>query len=64
MSKDYMNVIAKPQMVTIPKWEYTGLVRASTILDNVEKVLCNVDEYKALEIIKILVDAESRKEEE
>lgn len=66
MGKDYMNVIAKPQMVTIPKWEYTCLVRANTILDNVEKVLCNVEEYRALELIKLLMDVEGseKKEEE
>ena len=56
---EYKNPIAEPQMVTIPKGEYTGLVRGGMLLESIEKVLRNVEEYRALDVIKLLLDVET-----
>lgn len=45
--KKYRNPIQKPQMVTIPAWEYADLVRDKALLDVVEKLLTGLSEYQA-----------------
>lgn len=53
MSK-YKNPIAKIEMVTIPTWEYAGLVRESTLLAMTEKLVNGLDEYKVRDVLKVL----------
>jgi hypothetical protein len=54
MSKKYQNPIAKVTMVTIPTWEYAGLVRSSTMLEIIEKLVNGLDEYKVRDVLKAL----------
>lgn len=54
MSKKYQNPIAKVTMVTIPTWEYAGLVRASTMMEVTEKLVNGLDEYKVRDVLKVL----------
>ena len=56
MSKKYQwkNPIEKVTMVTIPTWEYAGLVRESTLLAMTEKLVNGLDEYKVRDVLKVL----------
>lgn len=54
MSKKYQNPIEKVTMVTIPVWEYAGLVRASTMIEMTEKLVNGLDEYKVRDVLKVL----------
>jgi len=55
MSK-YKNPIAKIEKVTIPTWEYAGLVRASTMMEMTERLVNGLDEYKVRDVLKVLFD--------
>ena len=46
-TKKYRVPIQKPQMVTIPAWEYADLVREGMLLSVVEKLLTGLSEYQA-----------------
>lgn len=61
MSK-YNNPIEKPDRVTIPTWEYAALVRTSTIMECVGKLVKGLSEYDARAAIKVLLDDGDGKE--
>lgn len=54
MSKKYHNPIAKIEKVTIPTWEYAGLVRNNTMLEMTKKLVNGLDEYKLRDVLKVL----------
>jgi hypothetical protein len=56
MSKKYDNIIEKPKMVEMPRWEYRDLIRSDAMLAVVEKLVNNLDQYKAYDAIKCLLD--------
>ena len=58
MSKKYQwkNPIVKVTTVTIPAWEYAGLVKASTMMEVTETLVNGLDEYKVLDVLKVLFD--------
>jgi hypothetical protein len=54
MSKKYDNIIEKPKMVEMPRWEYRDLIRSDTMMSVVEKLVNNLDEYKVRDVLKVL----------
>lgn len=55
MSKNkYINPIPKPEMVSIPKWEYAALVRASTLMEVAQRIIDGGDKYGVTETLKTL----------
>ncbi len=58
MSK-YQNPINKPEMVTLPRWEYARLVAAKTKLDAVEKIVNGMESYGIKDVLKLLLTEES-----
>lgn len=56
MSKKYDNIIEKPKMVEMPRWEYRDLIRSDTMMAVVEKLVNNLDEYKVRDVLKVLFD--------
>lgn len=55
MSKNkYQNPIAKVEMVTIPTWEYSDLIRAATIMTMTKKLVDSLEEYKLRDTLKVL----------
>lgn len=54
MSKKYDNIIEKPKMVEMPRWEYRDLIRSDAMLAVVEKLVNNLDEYKVRDVLKVL----------
>ena len=56
MSKKYDNIIEKPKMVEMPRWEYRDLIRSDAMLAVVEKLVNNLDEYKVRDVLKVLFD--------
>ena len=58
MSK-YQNPINKPEMVTLPRWEYARLVAAKTKLDAVEKIVNGMESYGMKDVLKLLLTEES-----
>jgi hypothetical protein len=43
-------------MVEMPRWEYRDLIRSDAMLAVVEKLVNNMDQYKAYDAIKCLLD--------
>ena len=66
MSKNkYINPIAKVDKVSISTWEYAALIRASTLLEIVEKVVNGgVAEYQVKDILKALLFDDVKEGEE
>lgn len=62
MSKKYQwnNPIAKVEVVTIPTWEYAGLIQHKTTLAIIVKLAKGLEEYQMNYVLKALFD---RKEE-
>ncbi len=56
MSKKYDNPIDLPEKVKMPRWEYRELVRSDATLDAVIRLVNNLDQYKAYDAIKCLLD--------
>lgn len=56
MSKKYDNIIEKPKMVEMPRWEYRDLIRSDAMMAVVEKLVNNLDEYKVRDVLKVLFD--------
>lgn len=54
MSKKYDNIIEKPKMVEMPRWEYRDLIRSDAMMSVVEKLVNNLDEYKVRDVLKVL----------
>lgn len=62
MSK-YQNPINKPEMVTIPRWEYARLVNSKTLFD-VMLLMVDADKaYDATSLLKLLVENEKKQGE-
>ena len=55
----YQNPIKKPEMVTLPRWEYARLVAAKTKLDAVEKIVNGMESYGMKDVLKLLLTDES-----
>lgn len=56
-TKKYRDPIQKPQMVTIPAWEYADLVREGMLLSVVEKLLTRLSEYQARDALMAIFTA-------
>lgn len=54
----YQNPINKPEMVTLPRWEYARLVAAKTKLDAVEKIVNGMESYSMKDVLKLLLTEE------
>lgn len=57
MSK-YQNPINKPEMVTIPRWEYARLIEAKTTLSILRLQVENDKGYDATTLMKLMIDNE------
>ena len=62
MSK-YKNPIVKLETVKIPTWEYANLIRESTLLRMMEKLVNGLDEYRVRDTLKVLFDNGEGEEE-
>jgi hypothetical protein len=62
MSKKYDNIIEKPKMVEMPRWEYRDLIRSDTMMAVVEKLVNNMQSYAAYPVLKLLFPEEDAKE--
>lgn len=54
----YQNPIIKPEMVTLPRWEYARLVAAKTKLDAVDKIVNGMESYGMKDVLKLLLTEE------
>jgi hypothetical protein len=61
MSK-YQNPINKPEMVTLPRWEYARLLEAKTILSVLRLQVENDKGYDATTLLKLIVENEKKLE--
>ena len=64
MSKKYHNPINKPVMVAVPRWEYAALVRASTLLEVVEKIVSTQEGYIVKEVLPALFQEKEAAQDE
>ena len=62
MSK-YKNPIVKLETVKIPTWEYATLVKQSTILEMMQRIVNDVPDYQMRDVLKVLF-GEDREDEE
>ena len=61
MSK-YQNPLNKPEMVTLPRWEYARLLEAKTILATL-RLLVEADKtYDATSLLKLMIENEKKME--
>ena len=61
MSK-YNNPIGKPEMVTIPRWEYARLIEAKTTLSLLRLQVENDKGYDATALMKLMIENEKKLE--
>lgn len=61
MSK-YNNPIGKPEMVTIPRWEYARLIEAKTTLSILRLQVENDKGYDATTLMKLMIENEMKLE--
>ena len=61
MSK-YNNPIGKPEMVTIPRWEYARLIEAKTTLSILQLQVENDKGYDATTLMKLMIENEKKLE--
>lgn len=61
MSK-YQNPISKPEMVTIPRWEYARLIEAKTTLAILRLQVENDKGYDATTLMKLMIENEMKLE--
>lgn len=61
MSK-YQNPISKPEMVTIPRWEYARLVADRNTLSILRLMVENDKSYEATHLMKLMIDNETKME--
>ncbi len=61
MSK-YQNPINKPEMVTIPRWEYARLIEAKTTLSLLRLQVENDKGYDATTLMKLMIENEMKLE--
>lgn len=63
MNDNYQNPINKPEMVTIPVWEYAELVSKSNTLDILRLMAENNDSYGAGKLLDVIYKQEEEAEE-
>jgi hypothetical protein len=56
----YNNPIAKPETVTLPRWEYARLLESRTILATLRLLVENDKGYDALTLMKLMVENEKK----
>ena len=61
MSK-YQNPISKPEMVTIPRWEYARLVADRNTLSILRLMVENDKAYEATHLMKLMINNENKME--
>ena len=61
MSK-YNNPIGKPEMVTLPRWEYARLIEAKTTLSLLRLQVENDKGYDATALMKLMIENEKKLE--
>lgn len=59
----YRNPIPKPEMVTIPKWEYRELVEKATMFYVLRKLSDSDKKYAASELLEVLFEDKTEVEE-
>ena len=52
----YNNPIGKPEMVTIPRWEYARLIEAKTTLSILRLLVDNDKSYDATTLMKLMIE--------
>lgn len=62
MSNKYHNPIAKVETVTIPTWEYAGLIQHKTTLAIIVKLAKGLEEYQMNYVLKALFDVKGEAE--
>ena len=62
MSK-YKNPIVKLETVKIPTWEYATLVKQSTILEMMQRIVNDVPDYQMRDVLKVLFGEDKEDEE-
>lgn len=62
MSK-YKNPIVKLETVKIPTWEYAALVKQSTILEMIQRIVNEVPDYQMRDVLKMLFGNDKEDEE-
>lgn len=58
----YQNPINKPEMVTIPRWEYARLIEAKTTLSILRLQVENDKGYDATTLMKLMIENEMKLE--
>lgn len=58
----YNNPIGKPEMVTIPRWEYARLIEAKTTLSLLRLQVENDKGYDATALMKLMIENEKKLE--
>ena len=61
MSK-YQNPINKPEMVTLPRWEYARLVADRNTLSILRLLVEKDKSYDATTLMKLMIDSENKME--
>ena len=61
MSKQYRNPISKPEMVTIPRWQYDAMMSSTVIMGLVDKII-NSDKWYIVDDILKIVYAEDKED--
>ena len=54
----YQNPIKKPEMVTIPRWEYAQLIADRNTLSILRLLVDNDKSYDATTLMKLMIDNE------
>ncbi len=59
----YQNPIKKPEMVTIPRWEYARLVADRNTLSILRLLVENDKSYDATTLMKLMIENEKKMED-
>lgn len=62
MSKRYQNPISKPEMVTIPRWQYDAMLSSAVIMELVDKII-NSDKWYIVDDMLKIVCAENKEDD-
>lgn len=58
----YQNPVSKPEMVTIPRWEYARLVADRNTLSILRLMVENDKSYEATHLMKLMIENETKME--
>jgi hypothetical protein len=58
----YQNPISKPEMVTLPRWEYARLVANRNTLSILRLMVENDKSYEATHLMKLMIENENKME--